>query len=221
MTIKEGESITMDFTTIKEAVPIREAAGYYGINVKSNGMCRCPFHDDRTPSMKLYDDNYYCFGCGAHGDVIDLAGRLYGLTARQAAEKIITDFGLDIPTHCNLSPPEREKRVKAANEALGSEKVHRAFSLEMRELRQKLVRCKEKLDKWKYSLAPADSCPDPDSWDDRFVTAHIHSDLIDSLIDTIDFGENDERFELFLHRKEVADHAERLISDREPDGRHL
>ena len=35
-------------------------------------MVCCPFHNDRTPSMKV-DSRFYCFGCGASGDVIDFA----------------------------------------------------------------------------------------------------------------------------------------------------
>ena len=39
-------------------------------------MACCPFHNDKTPSMKL-DQRYHCFGCGADGDVIDFAAALY------------------------------------------------------------------------------------------------------------------------------------------------
>ena len=43
----------------------------------------------------LNRDFYYCFGCGATGDVIDFVSRLYGLSAFDAAKKIASDFGLD------------------------------------------------------------------------------------------------------------------------------
>ena len=43
-------------------------------------MVRCPFHEDHTPSIKLNDTYYYCFGCGATGDVIDLTAQLFGLS---------------------------------------------------------------------------------------------------------------------------------------------
>lgn len=203
----------MLFEEIKRAVSVPEAARYYGIEAKNNGMCRCPFHDDRHPSMKLYTDNYYCFGCGAHGDVIELAGRLFGLTAMQAAEKLIMDFGLDIPIKRKLSPAEKKNRIMKANEALRSEKINRAFHLAIRDLRQILAGCKEKLDDWKFSLAPDNRDIPPEKWDSRFVTAHIWSDYIDYLIDLIDFGEADDRFELFVRRKEVKDIAERLVTD--------
>ena len=47
------------------------------------------------PSMKI-DQNYYCFACGAKGDVIDFTSRLFGISQFEAAQKLITDFGLPI-----------------------------------------------------------------------------------------------------------------------------
>ena len=207
----------MRFNEIKNAVSVPEAARYYGIEVKGSNMCRCPFHNDRRPSMKLYPDHYHCFGCSVHGDVIDLVGRLFGLTAMQAAGKICADFGLEISSDQNLPPPEKKKRIAAANEVLRSEKIHRAFYMALRELRQLLIICKEKLDGWKYHLRPASMDLDPGEWDSRFVTAHIWSDYVDYLIDVLDFGESYERFDLFVHRKEVQELAGRLI-DSGPAG---
>ena len=59
------------FEAVKEAVSARTAAEFYWIDVKSNGMARCIFHNDRNPSMKL-DRRYHCFACQADGDVINL-----------------------------------------------------------------------------------------------------------------------------------------------------
>ena len=60
------------FEAVKQSVTVREAAQMYGIEVNRSGMACCPFHDDKNPSMKLNEDYFYCFGCGATGDVIDL-----------------------------------------------------------------------------------------------------------------------------------------------------
>ena len=65
------------FEAVKQSVTTRQAAEHYGIHVGRNGMACCPFHHDKTPSMKL-DRRYHCFGCGADGDVIDFAAALYG-----------------------------------------------------------------------------------------------------------------------------------------------
>ena len=51
------------------------------------GKIRCPFHDDRHPSLQLYaDGGFYCFGsgCGAGGSIFDFAARLWGITPRGA-----------------------------------------------------------------------------------------------------------------------------------------
>ena len=63
------------FETVKQSITVREAAQMYGIEVNRSGMACCPFHDDKNPSMKLNEEYFYCFGCGATGDVIDLGGR--------------------------------------------------------------------------------------------------------------------------------------------------
>ena len=76
------------FTQIKMAVSVKEAAEYYGLEVNRGNMVCCPFHADRTPSMKLNEDYFYCFGCGAHGDVIDLVVKLFNLSSYDAAKNI-------------------------------------------------------------------------------------------------------------------------------------
>ena len=81
------------FEAVKQSVTTRQAAERYGIRVERNGMCRCPFHDDSTPSMKL-DRRYYCFGCGATGDVIDFVSRLRGIGSKEAATLLAQDFAI-------------------------------------------------------------------------------------------------------------------------------
>ena len=86
------------FQTVKRAVPVPEAAARYGLEAGPSGMARCPFHPDKTPSLKLYDDHYYCFGCHAHGDVIQLASGLLGLSPYAAARTLADAFGLPSPS---------------------------------------------------------------------------------------------------------------------------
>ena len=105
------------FQTIKAAVPLRQAAETYGLTVSRNGMTCCPFHEDRHPSLKLNEDFFYCFGCGASGDVIDFTGRLFGISLKDAAEKLAEDFGInprppaqsDIPKHDAESTQDLER----------------------------------------------------------------------------------------------------------------
>ena len=92
------------FEAVKQSITVREAAQMYGIEVNRSGMACCPFHDDKNPSMKLNEEYFYCFGCGATGDVIDFTARLYNLSPKEAAEKLAQDFGL---AYDSQAPPRR------------------------------------------------------------------------------------------------------------------
>ena len=76
------------FELVKQNICVPDAAEHYGLQVNRNGMCSCPFHEDRHPSMKLNERYFYCFGCGATGDVIDLVARLFGLSSFEAVHTI-------------------------------------------------------------------------------------------------------------------------------------
>jgi len=97
------------FKTIKSSVTARQAGERYGLVFGRNGLARCPFHTERTPSMKV-DRRYYCFGCHATGDAVDLTGQLLGLRPKQAAERIALDFGLgDTQSKLVIEPDGKQK----------------------------------------------------------------------------------------------------------------
>ena len=80
--------------TIKAKVSPADAGRHYGLKISRSGMVHCPFHNDTNPSMKLYDDHFYCFACGAHGDVIDLTAKLLGMNFTEAVRRLAADFGI-------------------------------------------------------------------------------------------------------------------------------
>lgn len=106
-----------EYGEIKRAVGMRQAAEYYGFHVDGRGNCLCPFHKDRHPSMKIYPHNrgYYCFSCGAGGDVVKFVARLFDLNNESAAHKLIEDFALPIRLG-NLSYREKRERELAARQ---------------------------------------------------------------------------------------------------------
>lgn len=104
------------FTAVKQSVTARQVAEMYGIEVKHNGMACCPFHDDKTPSMKL-DERYYCFGCHASGDAIDFVSTLFQIGTREAALQIAEDFHIAYsqkkrPQHRCPTAPEEKKELE-------------------------------------------------------------------------------------------------------------
>lgn len=54
---------------IKQSVSMREVVEQYGYHPNRAGFISCPFHKEKTASMKIYKDSYNCFGCGANGDI--------------------------------------------------------------------------------------------------------------------------------------------------------
>lgn len=65
----------MEIAAIKSQLSIGQVLGHYGIAVNKNKHCLCPFHDDTTPSMRVYEETntVYCFSgnCEHGGKVID------------------------------------------------------------------------------------------------------------------------------------------------------
>jgi len=105
------------FEQVKEQLSIADVARFYGLDVNRGGFTSCPFHDDKNPSMKLYEkngepDDFYCFGCGAGGDVINLVSRLFNLSALDSAHKLTHDFGVAVD--CEIKPQRAQKQsIKA------------------------------------------------------------------------------------------------------------
>lgn len=59
----------MNKDEIKAQISMKEVMSRYGVKINRSGMCCCPFHGEKHPSMKVYSDSYHCFACGADGDV--------------------------------------------------------------------------------------------------------------------------------------------------------
>lgn len=83
---------------IRQRVSCLDVAPLYGYHPNSGGFIPCPFHNERTGSLKLYpgDGGYHCFGCGAHGDVIDFVSRVTGLSRVDAARELDRQYSLGL-----------------------------------------------------------------------------------------------------------------------------
>ena len=93
------------FEAVKQSVTTRQAAEHFRIRVGRNGMCVCPFHADKHPSMKV-DRRFHCFGCGADGDVIDFVSRLEQASPKEAALLLAQAFSIPYE---DKGPPRRRK----------------------------------------------------------------------------------------------------------------
>jgi len=167
------------YETIKAAVPMRQAAEHYGLKTSRNGMACCPFHHDRHPSMKLNADYFFCFGCGAKGDVIDLVARLYDLSGYEAVQKLAADFGISTEPGQAVSASYKPKRPHI-----------RQFREDEMLCFRVLTDYLHLLEDWKVRYAP--KIPG-DALDDRFVEACQMLDYIEYLADILTVGNLEER----------------------------
>ena len=152
------------FESVKAAVPLRDAAKHYGLTVSRNGMTCCPFHEDRHPSMKLNEDYFFCFGCGAKGDVIDFTARLFGTDLKDSAEKLAADFGISAET--------KQVFLRQNPSRLEELRCRRALTDYLHLLKE-----------WKTRYAP--NTPE-DILDDRFVESCQQYDRIAGLLEMLD-----------------------------------
>ena len=185
------------FEDIKENITTRQVAERYGIAINRNGMCRCPFHNDRIPSMKI-DKNFYCFGCGEKGDAIDFVSKHFGLSPKDAALKICEDFDLNAST--NYHAPPKYTSPPKSNEQLFREIEKHCY----------LVLCDylHLLEKWKTEYAPKD---ENHEWHPYFCEALKEIDLIENLLDTILYGNiSDRAFLITNYGRKVIDIERRM-----------
>lgn len=170
------------FEQVKRCVTTRQAAESYGLRVSRNGMCRCIFHDDRTPSMKV-DARYYCFGCGATGDVIDFVGKLFDMPPYEAARKLAADFG--ISTDCRAPAAQKSPCLPKEKYTL-SKKLCDEEAETIRVLNEYHWLLKD----WRERYAPA--TPE-DELHDCFVESLQMDAYIEHLLDVLLLGGLEER----------------------------
>ena len=165
------------FDTVKAAVQPRMAAERYGLPIQQGSMVCCPFHADRTPSMKLNEDYFYCFGCGATGDVIDLAARLFSLSSYDAAKKLAAEFGI-----AWQSPAMLAKLQRGTAQAEAERRCFRVLGDYLRILQD-----------WKTNCAP--QSPE-DAIDPRYAEACHMLERIGNMLDILACGTPQERAEV-------------------------
>ena len=106
--------------TIKDRLTMTDVVTLYGYKPNRAKFICCPFHNEKTPSMKVFEKDYHCFGCGANGDVITFVQQLFSLTFPDALKKIDLDFGLNLYGEHSFEDLRkshyRQKQVQAERE---------------------------------------------------------------------------------------------------------
>lgn len=106
---------------IKERLSVDEVVGSYikleksGINFKA----KCPFHNEKTPSFFVSParGTFYCFGCGAKGDIFSFVQEFEGLDFREALKMLADRAGVQLPKEKFKSRSERDRLYDALSKA--------------------------------------------------------------------------------------------------------
>ncbi len=99
-----------DVETVKARLDIAEVVGGY-VKLEKAGASlkgRCPFHNEKTPSFFVSParQSYYCFGCGAKGDIFTFVEELEGLSFKETLKSLAERAGVEI----DYRPEAREAK---------------------------------------------------------------------------------------------------------------
>jgi DNA primase len=105
----------VDTRALKWAYPLAAVVAASGVELAPRGrflMGRCPFHEDHTPSFLVdaADQHFHCFGCSAHGDVLDFVMRSERLDFRQAVARLTGGRG-----PVAVRPPPARRMLRSAH----------------------------------------------------------------------------------------------------------
>lgn len=180
------------FEEVKAAVDINTATEYYGLNVRKD-TALCPFHNEKTGSLKLYHDHFYRFGCGEHGDVIKLTGKLLGLSPIDSAKRLASDFNVLI--HDDFKP-KGQARNQASPQRIVTyrERENRAYRL-LAGYCKYLEDCRKR-----YAPLSPEERPHP-----LFVTALCELEMFRYYRDLFIYGEFEERKAFIEEQADLLD----------------
>ena len=169
------------FETVRTNVKVVDVVLMAGFQPNRSKMICCPFHNDKHPSMKV-DRRYFCFGCGARGDAIDFVSNYYGLSLKEAAEKIISDFGLPYNNTGYAGGVRKPIAAKRSEYQIWAEKKQELFA--------HLSRLHEQLREMKMRYAPKDR--EDSEWSPLFVMAAKELTYVEHLYDYCMFEATEE-----------------------------
>ena len=133
------------------------------------------------------DDHYYCFACGAHGDVIDFAASFFDLPLYEAAQRLTADFGIDTDSPPTKEVLKKRRQQTEAQQLMENERL--CFSV--------LSDYAHVLRDWKVRYAP--QSPDTPVHA-RFAEACRSLDETEYYLDILCAGDSHERAEVVQHQ---------------------
>lgn len=194
------------FKFVKDYVTAKDVAIHYGFRPNRSDLICCPFHDDKHPSMKV-DRRYFCFGCNAQGDAIDFVSAYFGIGLRDAALKMVDDFGIG----SMMESAQKRKQSIQTKPIVITKYLNKKSELTdaVRKLMDYKIIVEERI------KANAPTTPEAE-WTDAFeveVDALVRASY---LIDGCLVGAEDEKWEFYqIYKEEVEELVREVARDEE------
>lgn len=147
-----------DVQKIKERLNIKEVAESY-IKIEKSGKnykARCPFHNEKTPSFFISPerDSYYCFGCGAKGDIFSFVEHFEGVDFSTALRVLAERAGVEIKNYSK----EAKDQIDRQREIMEVATVFFEFQLKMSEEAQEYLKTRglkqKTIKEWRVGFVP-------------------------------------------------------------------
>lgn len=191
------------FEETRNRVTMQEVAAFYGFQPNRSGFICCPFHREKTASLKIYQGSrgWHCFGCGAGGSVIDFVAKMHGVTPLDAVKTINEYFRLDLP----IDKPRDWHESKEAQEKREKERLFR----EWRDTTLQRLTLIER----KANLALR---KEPEEWTEAEEKAIHKYSLVQYWSDAIAFGEEDKQRAIYDSRGDIEAVCKEILTSDEP-----
>ena len=203
---KTKEHLPSVFQAVKQNITARQVAEFYGINVQHNGMACCPFHDDKTPSLKL-DERFYCFGCHATGDAIDFVSELFQIGKLEAAKQIAEDF------HLNYDRSAKHGKKHPVSEEQKREREMRQFIKDFTQWRSKIL--SDLSGDYRFLAEKAEHYQPSDReapFPSRYADALNDRNLVEFYIGLLENAPRENQIEIYVNEKPDIEKLHRKIA---------
>lgn len=199
------------FQEVRGRVSALDVAQLYGLHPNRAGFIPCPFHHERTASLKLYPGakGFYCFGCHTGGSVIDFVAQLYGLDALGAVRRLNDDFRLGLPVDRQQTPAERREAEQAAQRRRELSDTAKAFEAWRGAMLDKLTAVFRMAH---LTMKAIETPADLDRLTDAQALAIREQAYIEYLSDLLLSGNMEDMMQIFRERGQIGQLCEKILN---------
>lgn len=172
------------------------------------GYICCPFHNEKTPSLKIYPDGsgWHCFGCHRGGSVIDFTVELLSLTPLEAVRRLNKDFRLGLPL--DRPPNKTEQEVIRHRQEIND--TYRRFEQWRDDMIRRLNAC---FLEGHLAMLSLETPMDLDKLTDSQIIAIREQAHLEWLADVLTDGTMADMMAVFRERKEVENLCSGILSN--------